>query len=60
MNTFLTDQEMRITQIAIQNSSHLPTEEYESLCNDDLKDIYDKTLADLVAAQKLVEQKLNG
>ena len=56
MNVLLKAQEMQIIQRAIQNAFHLLTEEYESLCNEELKEKYDATLNDLKNANGLVKK----
>ena len=57
MNIRITNTELEIIRIALRSAEYLIIEEYQTLCNDDLKAEYDSTLENLNKALKLVEQK---
>jgi len=57
MALVLTDKEMVVVESAIKSAIHLLEDEYQSLCDEYLQEEYDRVLADLDVAAKLINKK---
>jgi predicted HicB family RNase H-like nuclease len=57
MNNSFTNKEIGIIRNALKNAHYLICDEYESLCNDELKENYDQVLENLDEAIKIVTKE---